>query len=262
MKRYNAGQNEEKKNDNYNPKGYSGYLENMLKSHERGDRKKNTPVIKNHPEMFTYVELLAPHYKTDEAVKNFFAKLNKIKDDDLILSVYVELLKYGNNPNDTIWKHYAADNEYRIVLYQRLKEIKQTAFYPKEFADQQMFCEAFIQNRLKNNSSYSSEKKEKEKKEKLSFYKTIDVKNKREKGKIYIYKREDTRNKEERWSCVFVEDSKELSTTIDTIDLNLILSKNKTTEDYLNQLADDFYIRYRNRSGNNYSYNGYNDYED
>ncbi len=250
LKRYNAAsQDDNKKNNNYNE--YDDYIQDALND-VQGGKKATTPTINTQADIFNFVVLLAPLYKTDEPVKFFFNKLYKIKDEDLMLSVYTELLKYGNNVNDTIWKHYASRNESRIDLYKKLKEIKQTAYFPKEFADQQLFCEAYIQNRLKNKYSYSQDKKDKEKTEKITFFKTIDAQNKREKGKIYIFKREDTRNKEERWACVFVEDSKELNTDINTVDISLVLSKSKTNEEYITELIEDFYIKYRRRGWNSY----------
>lgn len=247
LKRFNSIQDESRNNKSYTKAEQIQQAINNIKD----DIESNLQNSHEQPDVFVFVTLLTPFYKT-EGVKNFITKLSKTNDADLLVSVYVELLKNDIPINDSIWNHFASKIETRAILYNKLKKLNQLTHFPKEFSDQQSLCESVIQNYLtKIHNYYGLDKKDRGKPETLTFYKAIDVKNKQEKGKIYIFQREETYNKEERWACTFVQESKEPVAEMEVISLNLILNKGKSTDDYINELIENFSLKYRWRS---YSY--------
>lgn len=254
LKRFNYSQKDEKDYESFSFDAGND-AENLARimQFEHNKRGNYFPFLNYKREvMMNYVILLAPYYKSDESAKNFFDKVSKIKNDGVLLAVHAELLKNGITANDTIWKYLAGKNETRIRLYQRLEKIKRTDEFPKEYNSQEQFCEAFVSNKI--NKKYDYEDSKKDKKEKISLIKTMDVQNNKEKGKMYIYQREETSNKSERWAVVFVKENKTITADMDMIKESMVLEKNKSKDEYYHEISENFSIRHRKRAGISFNF--------
>lgn len=223
---------------------------------EEGDAGSYRPMIVD------YAFLLSPYYKTDPAVKTFFTKLLKTKNNSVLFPVYINLLEQGVNANDTIWKHFSQLKETRISLYNELERVKQTNLFDKKYFSQTLFCEAEILSELESEKSYESAK-EKNKVDSIELISIYDAKNKYEKGKIYIFKRVDSKSELQKWAYVFVPETKKaIQTKIDIISTNFYIEKEKKHQEYVNEILNDFYYSHRKRyvSASNYNYSDYGDY--
>ncbi len=250
LKRYNAGRNETGRNeDNYD----YDYKDYGLNSSASISNVASMTYSTANDDFMSFIILLSPFYKNDEGVKKFFTKLKASKNEELQLLIQTEQLKNGHSINDSILRAYAKNTKTTFLLYHRLKEIKQLQYFPKDYYTQSYFCEVFLQDKISNKHGGYGDRKDKQP-EKLSYYKSIATKNKREKGKIYIFKREENKNKEERWACVFVPDKTEITVDLSLIDLSLVVPKSKTEAECLNELVEDFSLRYRKRARPGYDY--------
>ena len=64
-----------------------------------------------------------PFYN-EPTVKTFYDKLAKVKDDNLLMDLYSEMLLRKITVNDTIWMHFAKDASTRFPIYTILKKVE------------------------------------------------------------------------------------------------------------------------------------------
>ncbi|MBS1634768.1 MAG: TraB/GumN family protein [Bacteroidetes bacterium] len=265
LKRYNASSNDTK-NNTYDEQAAADIAANleaelqaMLGEAQSGNgttgSQSNTGKQDSYQEISSkslltkYAILLAPYYKTDAAVANWFGKLFKVKSDVINMSAYLELLKQGENPNDTIWNYYSKKPETRLALYKNLEKLKKLDLFNKDVMNQQAFCEAAIQKSVLYVSYDSDDKKGPEK---LTLVKILDVKNKWEHGKMYVFARPEDKYKNLRWAYAFVPDKNTLTADIDVQETSKTIETDKTEKEYLDEIAEEFYLQHHDRVKKNY----------
>ncbi len=220
------------------------------------DTKENT----SRPELVNYAIILAPFYKTDEKTKQFFNKLNKIKTQAIIMPVAILLLKQNTVLNDTLVDFYCKNKYTRTYFYSELEKEKLTEKFDKNYLSQKSLVESVIASHRQITNLYNYDK-DKNKSDSIVFFKELDAKNKYQKGKLFVYKTQKQKTDDEKWAVVFVKESKQIiSTDIEVLNINYSINKNKTEEENINEMLDDFYLSFRNRAPVKGSYN-YEDYE-
>ncbi len=265
LKRFNATNNADnntKNNDAKSIEELKKSLEISLNSNKKADDNSSDengePSYR--PMIVDYAFLLSPFYKTDAAVKTFFAKLLKTKNNSVLFPVYINLLEQGINLNDSVWKYFSKLKETRVALYSELERLKQTALFDKKYLTQSLFCEAQILSALESERMYQNSN-EKNKPDSIELISIYEAKNKYEKGKIYIFKRIDAKAELEKWAYAFVsENKKSIQTTINILNINYYVEKDKSHNDYVNEILNDFYYKHRKRYvGQNNNYSEYTD---
>jgi uncharacterized protein YbaP (TraB family) len=270
LKRYTSGGNKlNNSNSSYDKfdnldKSSKELAENIQESLEGLSRNNYSKVSKNYkelyrqPELVNYAIVLAAFYKTDEKTKQFFSKLSKIKAQSITLPVAVALLKQNIVLNDTILGYYCKNKFTRTYFYSELEKEKLLDKFDKNYLSQKSLVESVISSQRQITNLYNLDK-DKAKTDSIWFFKELEAKNKYQKGKIYIYKGLKQKNDDEKWAVVFIKDSKQaISSDIEVLNINNFVDKDKTEEENINKILDDFYLLYRNRAYNktntNYEY--------
>ncbi len=225
--------------------------------------EENTETANTRSMLENFALILAPFYETDEAVKNYFGKLIKIKNENTLLKISLILLKNKIPVNDTIWKHYSKNTASRAQLYEELTKLKAIDKFDKKYISQEEFCKATISNLItysENSNDYDADRTiQKKQPDTLVFLSKIEAHNKYDKGYIYFFKRLDYKNPKIVLAYVFVRDSKnEISTGMEVLETKYILEENQTTDEVIKETVSEFYCRHHKRcvSTANY-YNGY-----
>lgn len=241
-------------------------IQNSLDGLTNNNLYKGTNYLKsiealNRPELVNYAFILSPIYKTDEKAKLFFTKLSKIKSQNIMMPVLINLLKQNVVINDTLLEYYCKNKITRAYFYSELEKEKLADKFSKKYLNQQSLIESvmYSQKQLAGIYSYDKDKKQKDS---LVFVKRIAAKNKYQTGKIYIYKPQKIRNEDETWLVAFVANSKNaINPNIDVINVSYIVDTKKTEEENINEVINDFYITYRKRASvtnSNLYFPGYN----
>ena len=198
--------------------------------------------------LVNYAMVLAPLYKSNADVRQFFDRLSKIKNQSIAMPVYINLLKYDVVINDTLLGYFCKNKYTAAYFYSELEKEKLSNYFKKDFATQKIMVESVIysQNQL---TAYFNYEKEKSKKDSLIFIKEITARNKYQTGRLYVYKNQKLKNEEETWTVVFVEKSKEaLSTKIEMVNPVYMVDANKTETENINELVNEVALQYRKRA--------------
>lgn len=202
----------------------------------------------NRSPLVNYAWLLSPFYKTDEKTKQFFAKISKIKAQNIIMPITIDLLKQNIVLNDTIVSYYSKNKFTRAYFYSELEKEKLTDKFDKKYLSQQSLIESVLMSQKQLTSFYNYDK-DKFKKDSITLVKEVSAKNKYQQGKIYIYKSVKNKSDEEQWSAVFINNSKEaISSKIELIQPSYFIDNTKTEQENINELLDFFSLSYRKRA--------------
>ncbi len=271
LKRYNSSGNKSLSNSgsdysnfDYLEKSAKELAESIQSSLEgltNNNYRKSSKSIKeitSRPELVNYAIVLASFYKTDEKTKQFFIKLSKIKTQAITMPVAITLLKQNIVLNDTLINFYSKNKYTRTYFYSELEKEKLLDRFDKKYMTQKSLVESVISSQRKITNMYTYEK-DKSKTDSISFFKELDAKNKYQKGKIYVYKVPKQKTDDEKWAVVFIKESNQTITSdIEVLNINYIVNKDKTEEENINELLNDFYLSYRYRATPKSNYN----YED
>lgn len=220
---------------------------------------KGSPLLKemdsyNRQPLVNYAILLAPFYKNDEKVKQYFGKLSKIKTQTINMPILIQLLKRDIVWNDTLVSYYSKNKYTRAFFYSELDKQKLTAKFDKKYLDQQSLIESVLLSHKQLNSIYALEKEKKN--DSLVLVKKLNAANKYKKGNIYIFRNVNLKSTDEQWSIVFVEDTKqEINPDIELISMAYYVDNTRTQENNFNEVLNYFAMSYRKRAqvaGENY----------
>ncbi len=269
LKRYNPSNSKSTNGSNndfdYLDKATKELAENIqasvegLNTNTFNKASKNTKDVANRPELVNYAIILAPFYKIDEKTKQFFAKLAKIKTQAITMPVTIALLKQNIILNDTLINFYCKNKYTRTYFYSELEKEKLTDKFDKKYLSQKSLVESVINSQRQITNLYNYDK-DKTKTDSIVFFKELEAKNKYQKGKIYVYKVQKQKNDDEKWAVVFVKESKQaISPDIEVLNINYLIDKDKTEEENINDMLNDFALSYRNRASvkTNYDYGNY-----
>lgn len=264
LKRYNplatrAPDSDDGKNFEYLEKANRDLAESIrggLDGLANNNRYRGSEYLKNldsynRSPLVNYAWLLSPFYKTDEKTKQFFTKLSRIKAQEVVMPVTINLLKQNITINDTIVSHYCKNKFTRAFFYSELEKEKLTDKFDKNYLSQKSLIESVIASHKQLSSFYNYEK-DRSKKDSLILVKELDAANKYQKGKLYIYKGVKNKNDEEYWSAVFINTSKEpITSKIELVQTNYFVDNSKTEQENIDKLVDYFSLAYRKRARSN-----------
>ncbi len=167
--------NIEAKEDDAKYAGYSNYDE------EKDDNLKSLyGSSESHQLINAFCRILIPMYK-DPAVKYYFDKLEKVKDDQLKLFLSLLYAKNKIAVPDTNWKYLAKKDNFRGVLYTELKKMKMQNKIDSTYKNQASFAMASLYNPT------GSEKLTGNKIDSIQFISSKFVKVKGGEGYVYFY---------------------------------------------------------------------------
>lgn len=213
--------------------------------------KSDKEQLISYPKSVYYARLLSPFYKTDNLVKDYFIKLLKTKDVDLLYHAYLALIKDGHSVSDSVVTFFCKNVKYRTKMYSALNKLNKLKLFDKKYLSQAQFCEAEAFSQINSNDyKYSSDQS---KLVNLIIKDSIHVSNKYKSGKIYIFKRDEADERYERWALVYVKNSKEIDDCPEIINLNYLTEKRISDSENYNKIKKEFYLNYKRRYTNSYN---------
>jgi len=266
LKRYNTSANKSKNSGSYDAQEeaerLAEYYASLINSGlNETEEKKTFPsyinMIENH------AAILAPFYNTNPNVKQYFDKLFKVKNEQILLNI--NLIAANNKipvNNDTVWRFFSTNPKTKLTTYDELSKLKMLDKIDKTKISQEDFCRTRINNSIEFDTNAenqdNSSLKTKAKPDSIVFIKKVAVKNNREEGYMYFYDRIDNQTKDKSLAYVFVKKQKDdlPSTQIEVMDIKRVIELGKTTEDIINSICSEFYYKNRLRyipENNNYS---------
>ena len=214
---------------------------------------KNTKVLSNidaynRLPLVNYAWILAPLYKTDDNVKQFFNKLFKLKSQNVLLPLSIALLKQNIILNDTLIEHYCKNKFTRAFYYSELEKENLLEKFNKNYASQLKLIESVLVSQKQLSSFYNYEK-DKNKKDSFILIKELSAKNKYQNGSLYMYKLSKTKNDAEQWTGVFVNgDVNKANSKMEVVIPLYYIDSNKTEEANLAEALEYFCLKYRYRA--------------
>ncbi|MBL7888907.1 MAG: TraB/GumN family protein [Bacteroidia bacterium] len=198
-----------------------------------------------------YCNLLSPFY-SDPSVKSFFDKAMKTKDDKFKIELVSIYLKQNIPVPDTIIRNLAKNIETRLMLLNRLKEIKQIDKVGHEYKDQKAVTYAML---------YAGETEE-EKSDSIKFIGSRYVENKYEKGLVYFYTSKLKGGEKTYLDYVAIQpaDTNKVIYNCDYINrrVNSYDDEQKTIDEKINEICYELTLKGRRRVNNKGNYGGFN----
>jgi len=205
--------------------------------------------IQNQPAPVYYGIILAPFYSSNNNVKSVIDRTLKLKEPEIVMPVLVELLKWKAKVPDTIIASLSKNINTRTIFFSLLeKEGLENQFDPK-YASQQQLNVALLSNRFLPKSTTESEKSVIDS---LVLVKKLKAKNRYQSGELHVYRHTKYKNNEMPWHAVFIDErNKNLTAKIETPFPTFYPDPQKSENDNLNQLLNQFSLLHRNRAGGN-----------
>lgn len=254
LKRYNSSSKANKNNQNsYDAEEEANrlaeYLSNMI-TETTTDTKNSFPNYSNMIE--NHAATLAPFYQTNSGVKQFFDKLFKIKNEQVLLNIYLIAAKNKITINDTVWKYFSNNKKTKLKTYNELTKLNLLNHFDKTKLSQEEFCKTQIESNIEfENIDYDNNAalKQKTKPDSLSFTRKEYVKNNKEEGYMYFFDRINSETKEKSIAYAYVKKQKEdkVTTQIELVDVNRVIDIGKTAEEIIKDICAEFYYKHRLR---------------
>jgi uncharacterized protein YbaP (TraB family) len=259
FKRFNSSQSGKSKSSNqYNLANKDMGIEETIELIKANLRDMSTrQMLKNkkvmdvyqsasQPLLLSYIYILSPLYSSDVSVKTFIDKTRKIRNEQIAMPAFINLLKNNIANNDTLVRYYAGNVYTRSYFYNELENEKIPQLFPNEFRKQELLNQSFLKSYMKLNA-YSSY--EQESKDSLVLFSERPAENKYEKGRLYFYKTAKNKFGLSKWSAVFVkeENKDNVSAAIQVFKLNEVFDEKLSDSEILNSITDDFTNSYRSR---------------
>jgi hypothetical protein len=213
-----------------------------------------------------HAAIMAPFYNTNPNVKQYFDKLFKIKNEQILLNINLIAEKNKIPVHDTIWRFFSTNSKTKLQTYDELKKLKLLNKIDLSKLSQEDFCKTRIANSiefdLNADADENSSLKQKAKADSLIFNKKVEVKNNREEGFIYFFDRVDSQTKIKSLAYAFVKKQKDdaLTTSIDITDTKRVIEIGKTMEETIKSICSEFYYKNRLRYIPENSYSNSNNY--
>ncbi|MBV9986998.1 MAG: TraB/GumN family protein [Chitinophagaceae bacterium] len=103
----------------------------------------NTPVTNL---LGGYISLLAPYYDKNPQVAKFFTRLLQSSDVQARMLTALALARINKPVPDSIWNLVAANDQYRLPLYERLEKMKKLQFFPTAYRNQEAMSRSVMVN--------------------------------------------------------------------------------------------------------------------
>lgn len=270
LKRYNSSKANKINQNSYDAEEEANrlaeYLSNMINENVI-ETKNSFPNYSNMIE--NHAATLAPFYQTNPGVKQFFDKLFKIKNEQVLLNIYLIAAKNKITINDTVWKYFSNNKKTKLKTYNELTKLNLLNQFDKTRLSQEEFCKTQIESNIEFDnidSDNNAALKQKTKPDSLSFTRKEYVKNNKEEGYMYFFDRINSETKVKSIAYAYVKKQKEdkITTQIELIDVNRVIEIGKTAEEIIKEICAEFYYKHRLRyiPENSYSQNNnyYGDY--
>ncbi|MEI6021599.1 MAG: hypothetical protein WCR21_10765, partial [Bacteroidota bacterium] len=201
------------------------------------------------PKLIDYAIILAPFYKTDEKVKQYFNKLSKIKSQNIAMPLLIVGLKQGIVINDSLQNSYWKSNFTKTYFYSELEKENLLSHFNTKTISQKALVESLLSSEYQL-SKYYAANGQKIKNDTISFVEQLYIENKYQKGDLYIYKKPTIKTESEAWMIVFVPITKEkITTNMSLISANYYIDPTLSLKENLKNMTDYFSVRYRKRAG-------------
>jgi hypothetical protein len=138
----------------------------------------------------SYAVLLLPNWDKNPGIATFFTDVMKLKNKRIRFNTMLLLLRNKKVVSDSLLNAYAADDEYRLELYRKLKTAKLLNKFPVKYNNQL----DLVKGALVSTSSY-------EKYDTLALLDKIPVTYKNKKGQVYFFKYKNKKT-EKKWKIV------------------------------------------------------------
>lgn len=139
----------------------------------------------------SYAVLLLPYWDKNPGVPQFFEDIMKLKNKEIRFEMMLLLLRNKKPVSDSLLLSYAADDDYRISLYRRLKKIKMLDRFPAKYNTQAELVKSAL---MSNTSSYNRY-------DTLVLLDKLPASYKDKKGVVYFYKYKNKKT-EKKWKVV------------------------------------------------------------
>jgi len=202
--------------------------------------------------LVNYAYVLAPFYKNDDKVRQWFAKVARQKSQDVAMPVAINLLKYNVVLSDSLLKQYCSNKYTRAFFYSELEKEKVTSYFDKTYLTQQSLVESVLASQKQLNAFYNSERDSRPgagKKDSLIFLKELPATNKYQKGTIYLFKLHKNKYDDEQWCAAFVAKTRDaVNSKVEIVTPGYYINNAKSEKENEAELLDYFYLYYRKRA--------------
>jgi uncharacterized protein YbaP (TraB family) len=204
------------------------------------------------PPLANYARVLSPFYRTDENCRQFISKLLKIKTQNIIMPVTIDLLRQDIKVNDTLVPYYCSNKFTRAYFYSELEKEGLTARFDKRFLSQLQLNESVLSSQKQLSSIYRNEKRPDDS---LVLVKQLPARNKYQEGTLYIYSSSHAKTEGEPWSALFVSNhGKGVTARIELVNTAYYTDPLKTEQENISELVDQFYLQFRKRAASGTAY--------
>jgi uncharacterized protein YbaP (TraB family) len=140
--------------------------------------------------LISYETLLLPYWDKNAGIAVFFNDVMKLKNKQLRFNTMLLLLRNKKPVADSLLNAYAADEEYRIELYRRLKAAKLLDKFPVKYLNQP----DLVKSAIVNSTSYN-------KYDTLVLLEKMPVQYHNKKGVVYFFKYKN-KKEEKQWKIL------------------------------------------------------------
>jgi pyruvoyl-dependent arginine decarboxylase (PvlArgDC) len=139
----------------------------------------------------SYAVLLLPYWDKNPGVPQFFEDIMKLKNKEIRFNTMLLLLRNKKAVSDSLLLSYAADDDYRISLYRRLKKAKLLDKFPAKYNTQADLVKSALMSSTSYYNRYDT----------LVLLDKLITSYKEKKGLVYFYKYK-TKKTDKKWKLV------------------------------------------------------------
>jgi uncharacterized protein YbaP (TraB family) len=139
----------------------------------------------------SYAVLLMPYWDKNPGVPVFFDDMLKLKNKQIKFDIMLVMLRNKLPVPDSLLTSYAADDEYRIDLYRRLKKVKMLDKFPAKYNNQADLVKSALFNNTSSYNRYDT----------LVLLEKLPAAYKNKKGVVYFYKYKN-KKEEKKWKVI------------------------------------------------------------
>jgi len=209
--------------------------------------KKTYPIY--HHSIERYASLLMPFYSKQHTVKQFVDKLFNIKDESVLLNIYLMAAQYSIPVADSIWNYFGHHPKTMLKTYEALVNLNLTDKLKALQLSQTDLCKT----KLVNSIVFADEEVNLENiitvYDSLYFIEKKNVRNNQEEGEMYFFYRLNDETKEKNLAYVYINKpkSKKLTTVMEVIDIQRPIDRGQTIDSIINEVCSEFYYKHRSR---------------
>lgn len=192
-----------------------------------------------------FAAVLAPYYNSGGAVKLFYDKLFRLKEESLLMPALVDLLRYHPKAQDSLVNSFSQSVSTRAQFHRQLSNAGLQHIFPEKGLSQVELLRSFL---LAREGAISSQKDRA--KDTLQYFKKVSAKNRYQSGDLHIFK--SAASTPQVWKLVFVpQNSKQLTSNYQLYNDAFVPDPSKSDEANVNLILERFALLFRKRAGSN-----------